>query len=228
MKNRGTGVRSAVPGVAGLALAALLATPGPAQAHPHAWIDVSTELRFDESGAVTAIRETWLFDEYYTVFAVQGLDADGDGKPDPDKLAELLEINLTNLAEYDYFTRVWAGGERLEVEPAVEGTNAMRDGRLEMSFLLPLRTPAAADGGKLVYKIFDPTYYIEMLHRDTEQAVELRDAPEGCTASVERGDPPLEAIGLATSLDSSVQGETSYGDKSLGALFAETVTVSCP
>jgi ABC-type uncharacterized transport system substrate-binding protein len=67
-------------------LAALALFPGPAEGHPHEWIDVASEVLFDKRGAIEAIRHHWRFDEAFSAFALQGLDTDGDGSYSPEEL----------------------------------------------------------------------------------------------------------------------------------------------
>lgn len=86
----------------GLAAAALFCAPD-AQAHPHAWIDMKVRLLFDKDGKLTKLTQEWLFDDFYSAYAVQGIPKDKAGKYDPGKLDELSHQNLKNLAEYDYF-----------------------------------------------------------------------------------------------------------------------------
>ena len=68
-----------------------LSNTTPAHAHPHAWIDVKLEILFDTAGNIMGLRETWLFDEFYTEFALQDFGVGKDGKVHPDKLLELVE-----------------------------------------------------------------------------------------------------------------------------------------
>ena len=66
-----------------LALACAAIQTRVADAHPHAWIDVRVTVLFDGDGAITGLRQSWLFDEFYTAFATEGLDGDGDARPPP-------------------------------------------------------------------------------------------------------------------------------------------------
>lgn len=192
----------------------------PAAAHPHAWIDVRVDVLF-ESGRIVGLRQTWLFDEYYTAFATEGFDRDRDGKPDRDQLDALLAENLRNLADYDTFTSVTAAGQRVAVAAPVEASSRMVGSRLEMTFLLPLKSPARTDG-VVEYAIFDPTYYIEMLHADAPDAVWLVGAPEGCRHEIVAPSPSIETVTLAQALD-----RTQKGGDGLGAQFAERVEIRC-
>ena len=42
----------------------------PVAAHPHSWIDMVSRLQIDDQQRLTALRLSWLFDEFYsaTVF----------------------------------------------------------------------------------------------------------------------------------------------------------------
>lgn len=76
----------------------------PADAHPHAWISVNTTVLVNEKGEATAIRERWLFDKMYSVYALDDFDPNKNGKIDPDELLQLANENLSNLKAYNYFT----------------------------------------------------------------------------------------------------------------------------
>ncbi|MEW5726495.1 MAG: DUF1007 family protein [Pseudomonadota bacterium] len=195
--------------------------PLPAAAHPHAWIDLRVEVLFDPAGRVTALRQTWLFDEYYTAFATEGFDKNRDGQPDRDKLDALLAENLGNLAQYDTFTRVRAGGGAVAVGKPGEASSRMVGNRLEMTFSLPLKAPVAVGEG-IDYAVFDPTFYIEILHAEKGEQVRLVGAPASCAHEVVAPSPSIETVALAQGLDRT----QSAGD-GLGAHFAEWVEIRC-
>ena len=69
-----------------LALVAALATTSLAEAHPHIFVDARSEIVFDPEGRISAVRQIWQFDEAFTAYAIQGLDAD-----DEDALEEAIE-----------------------------------------------------------------------------------------------------------------------------------------
>jgi ABC-type uncharacterized transport system substrate-binding protein len=103
-----------------IAVAALAAgTVGlsqPAQAHPHIWVATETTLLFDK-GTVTGVRHRWLFDEYYSTMAIQGLDTNNDGKYDRQELAELAKVNMDGLTEMNYFTSAKLAEQALTFQP---------------------------------------------------------------------------------------------------------------
>ncbi len=128
---------------------ATAALPQTAQSHPHVRIDVKAEIVFDGDGRVLALRQTWIFDELYTVFATEGFDTDQDGQADPDKLTELLALNLSNLRDYDYFTRVEVADQRLDLADATGDRIWVERDRLRMTFLVPFDGPVEIEGDAL-------------------------------------------------------------------------------
>jgi len=194
----------------------------PVHAHPHVWVDIKVRVLFDAQGRVSALHETWLFDDYYSAFALTGADKDGDGKPDQNLLDEVLAENLKNLAEYNYFTRVMSGETVVATGTARDAASRVQDKRLEMSFLLPLDTPVSANDLPLRYAVYDPTYYIEMVHAEAPDAVTLADAPKGCEFQLKQPDPDPEQVVLAASLD-----KTQTAGNGLGGYFAEEVYLTC-
>ena len=72
------------------------------------------------------------------------------------------------------------------------------------------------------YAIFDPTYYVEMLHFENEQVTFLGDAPEGCDTQILQPNPSTEAIALSQSAGLDLRPNSS-----IGRLFAETVQIKC-
>ncbi len=207
-----------------IACSLFLLTPfQPAQAHPHVWTDMTIEILFNDDGMVTGLRQTWLFDDYYTAYAVEGMDLDGDGNPDPEKLNEIMQVNLEHLKEYGYFTEARENEKILKLQPLTGKSTRMLGKRLEMTFTSLFENPVSPKGKNFSYAIFDPTYYVEMLHAETENPVILSSAPAGCSYKINPPNPDPSAVAQAAMLDASVRGETG-----LGSFFAERVSLTCP
>lgn len=98
-------------GLASLAIGTLLHA-GTAAAHPHVYVTVESTVLFDK-GIITGLRQRWLFDEFYTTMAIEGLDTNNDGIYDRKELAELAKINIDGLAQMEYFTFAKLGEQRL-------------------------------------------------------------------------------------------------------------------
>ncbi|MTI16899.1 DUF1007 family protein [Rhodobacteraceae bacterium RKSG542] len=75
-----------------------------AMSHPHIFVEARAKLIFNDEGYLTEIEHSWLFDDLYAAFALQGLDANGDGEYSREELAELALENTKGLEEFGYFT----------------------------------------------------------------------------------------------------------------------------
>ena len=120
-----TGYRKAIPALGLLCWAA--ATP--AQAHPHVWVEMQSDVVFNDRGLISAVNVSWTFDDAYAQLALDGLDKNGDGVYDPSELEPLTRENLDSLKDYNFFTYVRFDGA-LEVKPVpsdaeIEQTRAM-------------------------------------------------------------------------------------------------------
>ena len=207
-----------------IAFSLFLLTPlNLASAHPHVWTDMTIKILFDKTGKVTGLHQTWLFDDYYTAYAIEGVGVGGDGKPDQKKLNEIMQVNMEHLKEYGYFTEARNKDKTLKLKPITDQSTKMKGTRLEMSFTTPFETPVSPDNNSFSYAIFDPTYYVEMLHAEVENPVILSDAPTDCHYKVIPPNPDPSAVAQAAMLDSSMRGETG-----LGSFFAERVYLTCP
>jgi ABC-type uncharacterized transport system substrate-binding protein len=194
----------------------------PANAHPHAWIDLWIEVVFDSTGAITGLRETWLFDDFYSVYATEGMDLDKDGQPDKEPMAKLVRENIESLSEYDYFTKAWIGGNPIKLAKVTEMSSDIREKRLTLIYYVPFEKSVRTDIGALTYSIYDPSYYTEMLHAEVQGAIKLIGAPKGCDYELSPAEPKEKEVSLAFSLSA-----TETVSRDLGQFFAEKVSVRC-
>ena len=222
-RSSGTSIRARARIFKALVIVLALVVPvRTAAAHPHAWIDMTVQVIFDPAGDVSGLRENWLLDEFYTAFALEGMDAKGTG-PTQAAIDDLMKGNMNNLAEYNYFTKVEHAGKEVAFAPITEMSSHLENGRLLMSFVVPFKQAVSLSDGSLDYRIFDPTYYIEVLHAQQDDAIQLQGAPAGCTFRMITPRPSIEDIARAARLD-----QTQSGGDGLGILFSERVEVYCP
>src|SRR5438552_1236648 len=62
------------------ALASLSIAAPSALAHPHVWITMKSEVVFAPDGSATGVRHHWTFDDMFSVFVTQGIDAKTKGE----------------------------------------------------------------------------------------------------------------------------------------------------
>ena len=154
----------------------------PARAHPHVWVDSASEIVFDGSAQVTAIRHHWRFDEAFSAFAIQGLDTNGDGQYSKAELEPLAEINVTSLSEYEFFTFMNAGEYAAGFSEPTDYWLDLEDGYLTLHFTLPLARPFTP-AGAVVLEVFDPEYFVAF-ELPAVEAVRMVDAPANCRLTV--------------------------------------------
>ncbi len=198
-----------------------VAGSSPARAHPHAWIDLRSTVVLDAAGRVTAIEQQWLFDPFYTVFITDGMS--GATGTRAEALMALARSNLQNLRSYDYFTEVRAGGAKVALGTVSEFESELREDRLWMRFVVPLATPVDPTERALAFAVFDPTYYVEILHLQGDVVAFRGVEAGGCSGRIVPPNPTTEAILLAQAMD-----RDATPDATLGSVFAERVEVTCP
>ncbi len=113
--------------------------PQRANAHPHVWIDLRSQLEFDGYGRVTGLEIDWTFDEFYTAFVIT--EFGGPEAMDEETLTGIGRENLTNLREFDYFTEFLVDGAVQPLAAPETFEMGLEDGKLRLRFSVPLERP---------------------------------------------------------------------------------------
>ncbi|HSP00708.1 MAG TPA: DUF1007 family protein [Thioalkalivibrio sp.] len=202
-----------------LLLAGLLAAP--AQAHPHAWIDLRIAVVFDEAGRITALRQFWRIDPFYSLVLAEEMSTDAVGDTLDEKMADIGTRMIENLGPYQYFTEIRHAGQPLTDAAVGDYGLSNQAGRLELAFTLTLPEPVDPEAGAFTYAVFDPSYYIEILH-DPDATVALEGASERCALRIRQPRPDPAVVARAAALDADQSGEPD-----LGRHFTEHGEVTC-
>ena len=196
-----------------------------AQAHPHVWATIRTELLYAPGGSATGVRHTWTFDDGYSAFATMGIKAKTKGQFTRAELQPLAKINVDSLKDFAYFTYAKFDGKRqkdafndpvdywLDYDP--------KDAVLTLHFTLPFKKPVTAK--LLTLEVYDPEFFIDFGFAENDP-VELVGAPPQCTVSTEK---PYDGNFLTSqSLNRSfIPSEANIG---MGMNFANKISVKCP
>jgi ABC-type uncharacterized transport system substrate-binding protein len=200
------------------ALLALLAATQ-ANAHPHVWVTMKSEIVYGPDGAATGIRHAWTFDDMFSTFATQGLASKEKGKFTREELAPLAEVNVTSLKEFDYFTQARQNGKKAELNAPVDYYLVFDNGLLTLNFTLPFKTPAKAQS--LDFEVYDGTYFVDFSFAEKDPAT-LVGAPADCKVAIARpGEAPAQ--GKGESFFSNLAPNSNFG-----AQFANKIAVKCP
>lgn len=199
-----------------------LGLAAPVQAHPHVWVTAQAEIVYNPDGTVAAIRHVWDFDEAYTAFAIQGLDANKDGTTSRDELKPLAQENAESLHEFDFFTALKVDGKRPAFGQPKDYFMEMNGQLLRFVYVLPLETPVRPKTS-LSLEVADKSFFVAFNLADGEGAVKLVNAPQGCTVRINR---PKTQTPQQTLSEQAFQA--LGGGEEIGLQFATRAIVACP
>ena len=199
---------AAIFALAGLGMA------GSANAHPHVWVTMTSEVVYAPDGTATGVRHAWQFDDMFSTFATQGIEAKKKGEFTREELAPLAEVNVTSLKEFDYFTYAKANGKKTPFAAPVDYFLEYKDSLLTLHFTLPFKAPVKALA--LDVEMFDPSYFVDFSFAEKDP-VKLVSAPDTCKLSIAK---PADASTLPP------PGENLANN--YGSQFANKILVKCP
>jgi ABC-type uncharacterized transport system substrate-binding protein len=195
---------------------------GAANAHPHVWVTMKSELVYGADGVATGVRHAWTFDDMFSTFATQGLASKEKGKFTREELAPLAQVNIESLKEFDYFTLARANGKKTEFKPPADYWLEFTDGLLTLHFTLAFTVPAKTQS--LDVEVYDGTYFVDFSFAEKDP-VRLVGAPEACKLAVARpGEGGAPAPGKPGEAFFNNLGPSS----NFGAQFSNKIQVRCP
>ena len=195
-----------------------------AQAHPHVWVTMKSEIVYATDGSATGVRHAWTFDDMFSTFATQGLESKEKGKFTREELAPLAQVNVDSLKEFDYFTFAYVNGKKTPLKPPVDYYLEFADGLLTLHFTLPFETPVKTP--TLNVEMYDATWFVDFSFAEKDPA-KLTGAPAGCQMAVQR---PGE--GGSKAKPAGQPGEAFFSNlnpsSNYGAQYANKIEVRCP
>jgi ABC-type uncharacterized transport system substrate-binding protein len=195
------------------------ASPPPASAHPHVWIDARLSVAFAPGDRVQALTVTWRLDELYSQTAVSGLDDNANGVYDESELKPLVADAMLHLKEWFYFTDIRVGEERVKTAKVADYRAFMDGDRLVYEFTLPLAKPVKPDG----LMGLRARLFVGIDLEKTDPVI-LAGASKACTQAI------LPAPGFEETMllsENAFANEVEPGTEGPGGRFAETVTITC-
>ncbi len=184
------------------------------------WIDLKTAIILNDKGLATSIQQEWLFGDFFSAALINDINKQNINLNDG--LKKEISVIMNNLQKYNYFTIVNVDGNSTDLGKVKKFDVDIIGTQVWIKFILPIIKPVNFNKQHLTYSIFDPTYYIEMLHDEREEITFLGKKSAGCSVNIIQPNPSEEAITLSQSskLDKNP-------DNSIGKLFAEIIDVSC-
>jgi ABC-type uncharacterized transport system substrate-binding protein len=211
--------------VAFIMMVSACAMPMAAQAHPHVWVTITTELLYTPAGAVSAVRHAWTFDDMFSSYATMGIAAATKGQFTREELRPLAQVNVESLKEFAYFTYARINGKR-EKDAFADPVDYWLDYDpdktvLTLHFTLPFKIPVPTK--QLRIEVYDPEFFIDFEFADANP-VKLVGAPAQCAAWTEK--PNDENFLKPQRLNRDfIPPEANVG---MGINFANKIMVQCP
>ncbi len=199
-----------------------LVTSSSVYAHPHVWIDLRIKPVINTQGELLGLQQAWRFDPFYSLVLIEELERGGPKNELEARYDQLAVEIVNNLSHANFFTQGQSKNIQLNWKPVTDYTLLRIGQRIELKFLLPLQQPLLLTAAPFNYQIYDPTYYIEMLHA-LEMGINKTGLPNHCKITLESPQPSADLIEQALSLDKTDTAE----DPQLGLYFAERVTLEC-
>jgi ABC-type uncharacterized transport system substrate-binding protein len=178
---------------------------------------------FTPDGKISGIQHSWVFDEAYSAFAVQGLQRDKSGRIGADTLAPLAKSNTEDLTEFNYFTNVKSDGKIQEFAKPTQYTFEYDGKQIIYNFTLPLKEPIKP-GRTNVIEIADPTYFVAFSFAEIPQPALLSADVKGCAILAKRPPEDPQPVGqpLSEAVFSSLGASANYGMQ-----FASRIILAC-
>jgi len=206
-----------------LGLAALLASVGPAQVHPHVFAEARLDVMVNSDGTVKSLRHLWRFDDLFSSTVLVEFDSNGDLKLDDAELQEVSKTVYDSLADFNYFQMVTLDGKDVAMKPPPQLMANFENDQLIIMFesepkdALPLK-------GKVDFGVYDPTFYTAIEFTD-DQNMAVNGMPSGCTRSVIRPDPDEAIAQNQASLTEEFFTDPTGTD--LSKIFATRLELTC-
>ncbi|BBD09918.1 DUF1007 family protein [Desulfovibrio ferrophilus] len=143
------------------ALAVVLWSPLPAQAHPHVFVDNSVTFVFEGSD-LAGVRVHWVFDDMFGTMIREDHDQDRDGAFSEAEIKTVKIGAFDNLKNFDYFTFLEVDGEQFRVQQIQDFRAGFFDGKLFYDFFVPCRVSGVEGQHTVLLSVHDPEYYADV------------------------------------------------------------------
>ena len=132
-----------------------------ATAHPHVFIEDRVVFLF-AGDKITAIEQSWKFDEIFSDQLIQDFDADHNGAFDALESKAVGKGTLPNLKKFRYFNYIWVDGKDLGAIDPIDFTAVAKDKIVTFVFTEKLPKPIDPKTQKLKVEINDREYYVQV------------------------------------------------------------------
>ena len=198
-----------------------------AEAHPHVWIEMQSDVVFTEDGLIKGVDLEWTFDDAYTQMALEGLDVDGDGLYSQDELAPLTKENIASLKDYEYFIVMRANGEQQKIGEITDFGQIWSNNKLTLHLQVPLEKPIDPKTQEFTFKVYDPEFFIAIDYVADDPVDVVGKMPESCKLMVKPVPTDADLDQTRTMLSEKGKDWKPENAEDFGAMFAQAVSIAC-
>jgi len=198
-----------------------------AAAHPHVWVTYESTVVYDK-GSIIGFDHVWTFDDMYTQMAIEGLDKNNDGTYTREELAELADVNMEGLKDFDYFTFAKLGETALKNAGPKDAWLEYANGMLRLHFRIELAQPVLAEAEGFTFSVYDPSFFIAF-EPEKDNAIKIAEgAPAGCKAVIVEPKPSdSNSEDLKQQLLNDAFAQQLGQTTNIGGGFTKTIAVHC-
>lgn len=207
--------------------ATALSLAAQADAHPHVWIAMRSDVVLNDKGEVSGIAVEWTFDDGYAQVALDGLDTNGDGVYSQSELEPLTLENLKSLKDYNYFVVPRVDGKVVAIADPIEPGQIYSNGKLELHFTVPLSLPVDPHKVAFQYKVYDPEFFIAMDYVEQDPVGIQGTMPQGCRLVVEPVVSDQQLDQTRSMLSTKGTDWKPPEDEDFGGMFAQPALIIC-
>lgn len=190
-------------------------------AHPHSFLDIKNHVLI-ENGKLSGFKLSWILDEITSAELLYEI------KSDPQKNTQKILAEMDNSAvDAHYFSELYDDQNR-----PLKFKNRPADSRLEIQgnrviyhFTLRLAEPQAVAARRFSFYTFEPSYYLAMEYNSPNDLTITEQS--ACRAELVMPKVSQDLRLYASRLDKADSPDEQKIGGSLGAMFAQKVSVQC-
>lgn len=193
--------------------------PSSLSAHPHAWVETNTYIDSNQTH-ITSLHMTWTFDVETSNYMLQGEDVSAEQINETLQL--LADSVVSNMYNEHYFTYLYDDRTPVRYKAARYPQLIQSQGKLVLSFELPLSEPISFKGKNLKLFIYDETYFVDMSWSNKKQIQVSEQIHAQCSGELIQPSVSNELRAYTLSLASDVAP-----DNTIGQLFSQQFQLHC-
>lgn len=206
----------------------LCAAPLPALTHPHIFVDTGVEIVLDEAGALSHLKITWAYDEYYSLLITEDLkiDQDFDGVLTKEDNARLTGFDMNWVPGFNGDLVASLDDTSLNLSGPQQPTAILQDGRITTTHVRQVEGAPDLAGHILSLRAFDESYYTAY---DVTLPVKIEPAS---TCTLDKIAPDIDGeLEQMRQMLLTINADADLEENEIpliGAKFATEIRVSCP